>query len=154
MAALVPALFRHRWIEQPLRRSKAHLRRPRAILFCAIAGPAAAVASGVALSASLAVDRRGSSARDAEGAGQLRADRARSSATATALRPRPVDASRDRGRAPTATAAGAERGDGLAPVRLRGPAARRRTVVLFGDSHAMQLFPALDHVVGAAAGGS
>ena len=32
LASLVPTLFTHRWIEEPIRRSKAHLRRPRAIL--------------------------------------------------------------------------------------------------------------------------
>src|SRR5215208_5084233 len=31
MASLVPALLSHRFVEEPLRRSKAHLRRPRAI---------------------------------------------------------------------------------------------------------------------------
>ena len=143
LASLAPALVTHRWIEEPLRRSKAHLRRPRAILVAAIAGPAVAVASGVALSASLASPAV-LSASEAEGAGQLgRTGGIQESATA--LRPRPVDAGKDRGR---------PYGDGCLipePARTSPPCvygARRSdtTVVLFGDSHAMQLFPALERV--------
>jgi peptidoglycan/LPS O-acetylase OafA/YrhL len=143
LASLVPALITHRWIEEPLRRSKAHLRRPRAILVGAIAGPAVAVASGVALSASLA-SPAALSAGEVEGAGQLQRT-GRIQESATALRPRPVDAAEDRGKP--------YRDDCLVPERATSSprcsyGARRplATVVLFGDSHAMQLFPALEHV--------
>ena len=143
LASLVPTLFTHRWIEEPLRRSKAHLRRPRTILFAALAGPAAAVASGVALSASLSSPAP-LSARDAEGAGQL-ARTGHIQSSATALRPRPQQAREDRGRAYSDGCLVPERAVKSPPCAY-GDRRSRTTVVLFGDSHAMQFFPALDVV--------
>ena len=143
LGSLVPALVTHRWIEEPLRRSKAHLRRPRAILVAAIAGPAAAVLSGVALSAGLA-SPVALSASEAEGAGQL----ARTGAiqeSATSLRPRPVDASDDRGK-PYRDGCLVSEQETRSPRCVYGARRPLATVVLFGDSHAMQLFPALEHV--------
>ena len=142
-ASLVPALVTFRCIEEPLRRSKAHLRRPRAILVAAIAGPAVAVASGVALSASLA-SPAALSASEAEGAGQLgRTGRIQQSASA--LRPPPVDAAKDRGR-PYEDGCLVPEPAKTSPPCVYGARRARTTVVLFGDSHAMQLFPALEHV--------
>ena len=143
LAALVPALITHRWIEEPLRRSKAHLRRPRAILLAAVAGPAAAVASGVALSASLASPAALPASR-AEGAAQLERT-GRIQETATALRPRPVEAAEDRGR-PYEDGCLVDERATASPRCVYGARRSRTTVVLFGDSHAMQLFPALEHV--------
>jgi peptidoglycan/LPS O-acetylase OafA/YrhL len=143
LASLAPALATHRWIEEPLRHSKAHLRRPRAILAGALAGPAVAVASGVALSASLA-SPAALAAGQVEGAGQL----ARTGAiqeTATGLRPRPVDASEDRGK-PYEDGCLVPEGARSSPRCVYGAGRPRATVVLYGDSHAMQLFPALEHV--------
>jgi peptidoglycan/LPS O-acetylase OafA/YrhL len=143
LASLVPTLFTHRFIEEPLRRSKAHLRRPRAILVGAIAGPAIAVASGVALSAGLSSPAELAASR-AEGAGQL-ARTGTLQASATALRPRPVDASQDRGK-PFEDGCLAEEPARRSPPCVYGARRGAATVVLFGDSHAMQLFPALEHV--------
>ncbi len=143
LASLVPALFTHRWIEEPLRRSKAHLRRPRAILIGAIAGPAVAVASGVALSASL-TSPAALGATEAEGAAQLQRT-GRIQESATALRPRPVDASRDRGK-PYRDGCLVDERATSSPRCVYGARRPLATVVLFGDSHAMQLFPALEHV--------
>ena len=143
LASLVPALITHRWIEEPLRRSKAHLRRPRAILIGAIAGPAVAVASGVALSASLA-SPAALSASEAEGAAQLRRTGSIQE-SATALRPRPVDAAEDRGKPYRDGCLVPERATS-SPRCVYGARRPLATVVLFGDSHAMQLFPALEHV--------
>jgi len=143
MASLVPALFTHRFIEEPLRRSKAHLRRPRAILIGAIAGPAVAVASGVALSASL-TSPAALQASKAEGAGQLtRTGTIQESATA--LRPRPVDAAEDRGKPVDDGCLVPERATS-SPACVYGARRSRTTAVLFGDSHAAQLFPALERV--------
>ena len=143
LASLVPALITHRWIEEPLRRSKAHLRRPRAILVGAIAGPAVAVASGVALSASLA-SPAALSAGEVEGAGSSSApgasrSRPRRCARARSTRPRTA-ASR------IATTASSPSGRPSSPRCSYGARRPLATVVLFGDSHAMQLFPALEHV--------
>ena len=142
-ASLVPTYVTFRCIEEPLRRSKAHLRRPRAILVAAIAGPAVAVASGVALSASLA-SPAALSASEAEGAGQL-GRTGRIEESAIALRPRPVDASKDRGR-PYEDGCLVPEPARTSPPCVYGARRAGTTVVLFGDSHAMQLFPALEHV--------
>ena len=141
LASLVPTLFTHRWIEEPLRRSKAHLRRPRAILVAALAGPAVVVASGVALSASMP-SPAALAAGDAEGAGQL-ARTHEIQESAKALRPRPRDASADRGSSYADGCLVPERAV-TSPSCVYGDRRSKRTVVLFGDSHAMQLFPALE----------
>jgi peptidoglycan/LPS O-acetylase OafA/YrhL len=141
LASLVPTICTHRWIEEPLRRSKLHLRRPRVALAGAVAGPALAVAVGVALSASLS-SPPALAAREAEGAASLLTTRTLQR-SADALRPRPRDASADRGRAYA---------DGClvgvqatrSPACVYGDRRSRTTVVLFGDSHAMQYFPALE----------
>jgi peptidoglycan/LPS O-acetylase OafA/YrhL len=143
MASLVPALFTHRFVEEPLRRSKAHLRRPRAILAAALAGPAVAVASGVALSASLA-SPAALSAGEVEGAGQLQRTGG-IQVSATALRPRPVDASEDRGK-PYADGCLVPEPARSSPQCVYGARRSSTTVVVYGDSHAMQLFPAVEHV--------
>ena len=83
-------------------------------------------------------------ASEAEGAGQL----ARTGAiqeSATALRPRPVDASDDRGKPYRDGCLVSER-ETRSPRCVYGARRPLATVVLFGDSHAMQLFPALEHV--------
>jgi hypothetical protein len=143
LASLGPALVTHRWLEEPLRRSRAHLRRPRAILVAAVAGPVAAVLAGFALSAGLASPPV-LAASEAEGAGQLgRTGRIQESATA--LRPRPVDAGKDRGK-PYRDGCLVDERETRSPRCVYGARRARTTVVLFGDSHAMQLFPALEHV--------
>ena len=103
LASLVPALVTHRWIEEPLRRSKAHLRAAAPILVAALAGPAAAVASGVALSASLASPAGAVAPAEAEGARPARAHRAHPGVGDGAA-PAPARRERDRGE-PYATAA-------------------------------------------------
>ncbi len=97
LASLVPALVTHRWIEEPLRRSQGAPAPAARDPGRALAGPAVAVASGVALSASLASPAALSArARPRAPASSQRTGRIQESATA--LRPRPVDASEDRGK--------------------------------------------------------
>ena len=99
--------------------------------------------SGVALSAGVASPPALSAGR-AEGAGQL-ARTGRIQESATALRPRPVDAEADRGKPYRDGCLVEERGT-RSPRCVYGARRPRATVVLFGDSHAMQLFPALEYV--------
>ena len=129
-ASLLPAVVTHRWIEEPIRR--APLRAPRMTLAAAPAAAAATLVVGVALSALLPATP---TLAHADGARRLEMQR-----SATALKPAPQDADDDRGRshdclaaAGATTAAGCAYGDGV-------------TVVLFGDSHAMQYFPALEPI--------
>jgi peptidoglycan/LPS O-acetylase OafA/YrhL len=142
-ASLVPAWASHRWIEEPLRRSNVHLRRPRLALAAGLAGPAIAVGLGIGLSASLS-SPRALAASDAPGAPAL-ARTGTIQGSARALRPRPIDADADRGRSfydgclvdkPATTSPACTYGDRRSPT----------TVVLFGDSHAMQWFPALERI--------
>ncbi len=143
LCSLVPAWVTYRWIEEPLRRSALHLRRPRLTLAAGLAGPALVVGAGVALSASLA-SPPALAAADALGAPALTRNGA-IQRTARALRPRPRDADADRGRSFS---------DGClvgkpatrSPACAYGDPGSPTTVVLFGDSHAMQWFPALERI--------
>ena len=143
LASLAPAWLTFRWIEEPLRRSTLHVCRTRVTLAAGLAGPALAIGLGLVLSASL-TSPPALAASAAEGAPQLsRTGEIQSSASA--LRPRPRDAGRDRGRAHS---------DGClvtkpvtrSPACVYGDRGSRTTVVLFGDSHAMQWFPALERI--------
>ncbi len=143
MASLLPAMAAHRWIEEPMRRSRIHVRRPRLTLGGVVACPALAVAGGIVLSASLPSTPL-LAASQVEGAPQLARTQALQS-SASGLRPRPPDADKDRGRS-------YEDGCLVGERRITSPRCEygdrdaRKTVVLFGDSHAMQLFPALDRI--------
>jgi peptidoglycan/LPS O-acetylase OafA/YrhL len=143
LASLVPALVTHRWVEEPIRRSRLHVRRPAATLAAAVAGSALAVVSGMVLTESLA-SPPALAAGKAEGAPQLQRTR-RIQAAATALRPRPVDAAADRGRVFYDGCLAEERATTSRPC-VYGVRRARTTAVLFGDSHAMQYFPALQRV--------
>ena len=139
LLSLVPAWLTYRWIETPLRHSTLHVRRPWTTLAAGLAGPAAVVGIGLALSAGLS-SPPALAAAEAVGAPALGRQLQRS---ATALRPRPRDASADRGHA-FADGCLVEAGEVRSPACVYGDRRSRQTVVLFGDSHAMQWFPALE----------
>jgi peptidoglycan/LPS O-acetylase OafA/YrhL len=143
LASLLPAWLTFRWIEEPLRRSTLHARRPRLTLAAGLAGPALAVAIGVALSASLP-SPPALAAGAAEGAPQLQRTH-EVQRRATALRPRPRDAGDDRGRAYYDGCLVDERAR-TSPPCVYGDRDSATTVVLFGDSHAMVWFPALERI--------
>ena len=107
-----------------------------------LAGPALAVAVGVALSASIS-SPPALAAREAVGRAAAGDGRRRSSASATALRPRPRDAGADRGRAVLRRLPRLRAEDEVEGAASTATARSKTTVVLFGDSHAMQYFPAL-----------
>jgi peptidoglycan/LPS O-acetylase OafA/YrhL len=140
-ASLVPTLVTHRWIEEPIRRSR--LAVPRVTLATAPVAAALVLAAATAVSWSVPAQTT-LAADEAEGAAQL-GRTAAIQRSATALRPSPRDADDDRGRAYR---------DGCfvdvdalrSPACVYGPRSASTTVVLFGDSHAMQWFPALERI--------
>jgi peptidoglycan/LPS O-acetylase OafA/YrhL len=139
LLSLVPAWLTYRWIETPLRHSTLHVRRPWTTLAAGLAGPAVAVGIGLALSAGLS-SPPALAAAEAVGAPALGRQLQRS---ASALRPRPRDASADRGHS-FADGCLVEEGEVRSPACVYGDSRSSKTVVLFGDSHAMQWFPALE----------
>ena len=141
VASLVPAIVTYRWIEVPMRRLK--IKHARLTVGGALAAPVFAAGCAIALSATIP-SPSALSAAQAEGAGQL----ARTGAiqeSAAALRPRPRDASADRGRSYEDGCLVGERAV-ESPSCVYGDRRSRKTVVLFGDSHAMQYFPALERL--------
>jgi peptidoglycan/LPS O-acetylase OafA/YrhL len=143
LASIVPAIATHRWIEEPLRRSSFHMRRPKLTLGVALACPAFAAACGIALSASIPSTPR-LAASEVEGVAQLARTRAIQE-SASGLRPTPREADADRGRAYEDGCLVDERAV-KSPPCVYGDRRSTTTVVLFGDSHAMQFFPALDRI--------
>jgi hypothetical protein len=130
----------HRLIEEPIRRSGIRVRR--AVVAAPVTAAAALIAA-VAISWSLPSPPT-LAADKAEGAPQL----ARTHAiqrSAKALRPAPRDADDDRGRS-FADGCLADSAATEPPPCVYGDRRSPTTVVLFGDSHAMQWFPALDRV--------
>ena len=140
LVSLAPAWVTYRWIEEPLRRSAVHVRRPRLTLAAGVAGPALAVGLGIGLSASLS-SPPALAAADAVGAPALLHERA-PQASARRLRPRPLDADADRGRS-FYDGCLVDKPATQSPPCAYGDRSSRTTVVLLGDSHAMQWFPAL-----------
>ena len=144
-ASLLPALLTYRWIEEPLRRSRVHARMPRATLAAAPAGASLAVILGLALAATLP---------DHADAGRGRRRRRRPAGAHErhpALGPRAAPVAARRGRGPLARLLrrlpGAREAD-RSPGCVYGDRGARTTVVLLGDSHAMQYFPALQRIAG------
>ena len=145
LASLVPTVVTHRWIEEPLRRSKLHVRRPRITLAAAAGGPGA---GGRRRRRAVGEHLVPAGARRRRGRGRAPSSSARDAIqrAATALRPRPRDAERRprarvRRRVPGRRAARPR-----SPPCVYGDRGSQTTVVLFGDSHAMQYFPALEQI--------
>ena len=141
--SLIPTVVTYRWIEEPIRRSNLHVRMPRITLAAAPVATALVIACGVGLTWTISSPPL-LAAEQAEGSAQLQRTHA-VQAAAAALRPSPRDADADRGRAyedGCLAGAGATR----SPACVYGNRESRTTVVLFGDSHAMQYFPALEQI--------
>jgi hypothetical protein len=141
--SIIPAVLSHRWIEEPLRRSQLHVLRPRRTLAYVPASAALVIALAVTLPLlqpsipTLAADKaKGAPAMGPDAAVQTRA---------SALRPTPRRASRDRSRAYTDGCLVDERGT-RSPACTYGRKKARTSIALFGDSHAMQYFPAMNRV--------
>lgn len=144
-ASGIPSAITHQWIEEPFRRSAGLGRRPVRALALGSSCMCVGVISAVLLLAAQPTFQT-APASQVEGAAALR-EETRPQRKAGALRPDPLDAGRDRGRLyddgclvePRDTRSGA---------CVYGDRSSKTTVVLFGDSHAMQYFPALEEIAG------
>ena len=150
LASLVPA-----WLDLPLDRGAAAAldaapAPPRVTLAAGLAGPGAGRrrrlrAVGEPLLTARAGRERG------RGRAAVRAHR-EIQRTARAVRPRPRDAGRRPRPRVRRRLPGRQAGGAIARVRVRRPRLGT-TVVLFGDSHAMQYFPALERIASGGTGG-
>lgn len=142
--AWIPATITHHAIEERFRHSRRLARRPRRALALGGACTAAAVALAVGLY-QLQPMLPEAPASEVEGAPALVERRAPLQRRVRAIRPAPNRARTDKGQMSD---------DGCLTERSRehsrrcvyGDPSSRTTVVLFGDSHAMQYFPALDPI--------
>ncbi|MEX2106915.1 MAG: acyltransferase family protein [Solirubrobacterales bacterium] len=137
----IPTALTHHWIEDPVRRSKALLRRPNRALALGFGCMALAVGSGVMLT-DLQPVLKTAPASEVRGALAL-AEQRTPQERADAVRPNPLRARADRSHA---FYDGCLVGiDGTNSNRcLYGDPNGGRTLILFGDSHAMQYFSALE----------
>jgi hypothetical protein len=141
LASVVPTVITHHLIENPVRRAKSLARLPARALALGAACMGTAVVAGLLLTSvqpsfktAPVADVRGAAALPDQPTPQQRAD---------ALRPNPLRASADRSRA---FYDGCLVGiDGTNSDRcLYGDPHGKRTLILFGDSHAMQYFSPLE----------
>jgi hypothetical protein len=141
--SVIPAVLSHRWIEEPLRRSKLHFHRPRLTL--AYAPCCAAVVFAVAALLPLLQPSVPTLAADeVEGARVMDTD-AKLQEQADGVRPNPRKAVSDRSQAHKDGCLVSER-ETRSERCVYGERSSDRTLVLFGDSHAMHFFPAIDVV--------
>lgn len=142
-ASYVPAVLTHLWVERPFLHSKTLTRFPRKALALGGACTAFSVALGLIL---FAVTPGFSTKPETEVAGAAALQNGHSiQKTADAVRPTPREAKDER---PRMYADGCHLGapEVEAPACVYGNPSSKTTVVLFGDSHAMQWFPALNEL--------
>src|SRR6201996_3254541 len=139
-ASWVPTQLTHTLVEDPVRRAPALKRLPNRALALGLACTLIAVGVGVGLRASQPTVRPANIA-DVPGAAAL-PEQPTPQETAVALRPNPLKARADRGRSYyEGCMVGIE---GTNSNRcFYGDPNSEKTLVLFGDSHAMQYFPAV-----------
>ncbi|HEX3243121.1 MAG TPA: acyltransferase family protein [Solirubrobacterales bacterium] len=140
-ASLLPTVLSHHWIEEPLRRSGTVISPPARSLAVGAGCMAAAALGGLALIWTQPAIRTAPS-DEVEGAAAL-ASQPRPQQRADAVRPNPFSARDDRSRMyEDGCLVGTS---GTRSNRCEyGDRDGRRTMVLFGDSHAMQYFPAIE----------
>jgi peptidoglycan/LPS O-acetylase OafA/YrhL len=139
--AWVPSVASHWLIEDPVRRARSLSRLPNRAILLGAACTAVAVASGLLVS-NLQPSFHTAKISEVKGAAAL-PEQPQPQQTASAVRPNPLRARADRSRAfYDGCLVGIE---GTNSNRcLYGDPHGKRTVVLFGDSHAMQYFPPLE----------
>jgi peptidoglycan/LPS O-acetylase OafA/YrhL len=140
-ASWIPTAATHRWIEDPIRLSKVLALRPNRALAIGLGCMAIGASAGVLLT-DLQPALRTAPLADVKGAAALR-EQPYPQQRAAAVRPSPLRAQADRSRM---YYEGCMVGiDGTNSNRcLYGDPQGRRTLILFGDSHALQYSPALE----------
>lgn len=142
-ASWIPTAATHRWIEDPVRLSRALSLRPNRALAIGLGCMAIGVSAGLMLT-DLQPTLHTAPLSDVKGAAALR-DQPRPQRRADAVRPNPLRARADRSRM---YYDGCLVGiDGTNSNRcLYGDPEGERTLILFGDSHALQYAPALEEL--------
>jgi peptidoglycan/LPS O-acetylase OafA/YrhL len=137
----IPTVLTHHLIENPVRLSRVLARRPNRAIAVGVACMAVGVCAGVALKD--AQPRLGSAPiSEVRGAAAL-AEQPRPQQRAVAVRPDPLRAREDRSRAYYDGCLVGIEGTNSNKC-LYGAPDGERTLILYGDSHAMQYFPALE----------
>jgi peptidoglycan/LPS O-acetylase OafA/YrhL len=143
LLAWVPTIVSHHLIEERFRRSRTLAARPRRALGLGFACTAAALVLGL----SIVMLRPGLATAPEDAVAGARAVQAREplQRKVTAIRPPPAEAKADKGRLfdDGCLTKGKDRRSARC---VYGDPGGRRTVVLFGDSHALQYFPALERL--------
>jgi peptidoglycan/LPS O-acetylase OafA/YrhL len=142
-ASWVPTQLTHTLIEDPVRRAPALRVLPNRAIALGLACMAVAVAVGIGLRDSQPTVRL-AKIDDVPGAAAL-VDQPVPQETATALRPNPLKARADRGRSYYEGCMVGIEGTNSNKC-LYGNPTGERTLILFGDSHAMQYFPAVEEL--------
>ena len=142
-ASWVPTQLTHMLIEDPVRRAPALRHLPNRAIALGLACMAVAVGVGIGLRDSQPTVRL-AKIGDVPGAAAL-VDQPVPQETATALRPNPLKARADRGRSYYEGCMVGIEGTNSNKC-LYGNKTGDRTLILFGDSHAMQYFPAVEEL--------
>jgi peptidoglycan/LPS O-acetylase OafA/YrhL len=142
-ASWVPTQLTHMLIEDPVRRAPALRRLPNRAIALGLACMLVAVGVGIALRDTQPTVRT-AKLGDVPGAAAL-VDQPVPQETATALRPNPLKARADRGRSYYEGCMVGIEGTNSNKC-LYGDPTGKRTLILFGDSHAMQYFPTVDEL--------
>jgi peptidoglycan/LPS O-acetylase OafA/YrhL len=145
-ASYVPAVLTHRWVERPFHHSETLSKYPRKSLALGGACTSSAVALGMVLFVMTPTIPEPPEQRVAGAAAMLEGDRSlQKSAQAVHPAPREAEAKHNR---PQMYADGChlEVAEKESPECVYGNPSSETTVVLFGDSHAMQWFPAINQL--------
>jgi peptidoglycan/LPS O-acetylase OafA/YrhL len=142
-ASWVPTQLTHTLIEDPVRRAPSLRRLPNRAIALGLACTAVALAVGIGLRDSQPTVRT-AKIGDVPGAAAL-PEQPTPQETAVALRPNPLKARADRGRSYYEGCMVGIPGTNSNKC-LYGDPTGERTLILFGDSHAMQYFPTVDEL--------
>ncbi len=138
----LPAALTHRLVETPFRRARAFTGTGSAL---ALGGGCTVVSVALGTTAQEAVPSVALAGWSQTGGAQVLATSTAPQASASALRPLPADAEADKGRADEDGCLAAQDDTAARPC-FYGDTSSDTTVVLFGDSHAMQYFAALEPI--------